>query len=246
VGTVVLALVTLVAIVSTIIITKQDRRRADKRFEDERQSHNKEIADERDLANKRLAEQEKAAEARLKIQLEHSDEQLGQEREAADARLRDEREFARDREQWEEAYKIQVLQGERDGGPPTDSIYEETDGSLKVYGAIIINGSAYTITGVDARLRLADRSVVQFAGSERVTGARRLPDQLSDGMEGLLEALSHGDRLAPWDVGLRFYSDPMPLTVWFPIVRWTDRWGTRWEHRQGVVRKTEEGEDWVP
>jgi hypothetical protein len=173
-----------------------------------------------------------------------SDERLEDERARAAVKVREERQISREREQYTEAYKIQVLQGDRAGGSPTDEGHEEPDGLLKVYGAIIINRSAYTITGVDARLRLADGRVAEFAGPVRVTGATQLPDQLSDGMVGLLEGLTHVDRLTPWDVGLRFYSDPMPLALWYPIVRWTDRWGTRWEHRRGEMRMIEPEEPW--
>jgi hypothetical protein len=235
VGTVALAIATFLAILTTIFITRQDRKRAAKQ-----------LADERSAADKRLAKEIEAANDRLKVQREYADAQFTDERAHSARQLEEERRIAREREQFAEAYKIQVLQGERDGGPPIEPIYEETDGSLKVYGAIIINGGAYTITDVDARLRLADGRVERFAGSERVTGTRKLPDQLSDGMVGLLEALSHSDRLAPWDVGLRFYTDPMPLMVWYPVVRWKDRWGTHWEHRKGEMRQIEEGEDWTP
>ena len=156
IGTLALAAVTVAAIVTTIIITAQDRRRADKR------------------------------------------------------------------EQYAEAYKVRVLQAERDAGRPTDEVYEELSGSLKRLGAIITNGGAYTITGIEARLRLSDRSVAKFGGSERVTGTRDLDPRLTDGMTGLLEAASHGDMLAPWDVGLRFYSDPKanhPLVPDHPVDR---------------------------
>jgi len=180
IGTLALAAVTVAAIVTTIIITAQDRRRADKR------------------------------------------------------------------EQYAEAYKVRVLQAERDAGRPTDEVYEELSGSLKRLGAIITNGGAYTITGIEARLRLSDRSVAKFGGSERVTGTRDLDPRLTDGMTGLLEAASHGDMLAPWDVGLRFYSDPKPITPWYPIIRWTDRWGKRWEHRLGDVRPIKDDAPWVP
>jgi hypothetical protein len=37
--------------------------------------------------------------------------------------------------------------------------------------------------------------------------------------------------------------------VWFlknpyPVVRWADRWGTRWEHRRGEVRQVRDDEPW--
>ena len=77
IGTVALAAVTVAVIITTIVITLQDRRRADKR------------------------------------------------------------------EQYAEAYRVQVLQGERDAGPPTDPTYEETSGALK--RLTIFNGGGYWV-----------------------------------------------------------------------------------------------------
>ncbi len=192
IGTLALAGATLAAIITTIIITAQDRRRADRRL---------------------AAEQHDAQE----------------------------------REQLAEAYLVQVLQGERDTGPPTDPVYEEPSGSVERLGAIVINRGRYTIIGVEARLRFANRNVVPFRGSERVTSTKDLDKRLSNGMTGLLEALSHSDRLTPWDVGLRFWSDPTSTRFtpgWYPIIRWTDRWGKRWEHQRGEVHQVRDGEPW--
>jgi hypothetical protein len=186
------------------------------------------------------------ADKRVAAERAHSAAQLREEREHSTAQLAEERRIAAEREQYAEAYMVRVLPGERDAGPPTDGIYEQADASLKRLGAIVINGGAYTITGIEARLRLANGTVVPFGGSERVTGTGGLDGRLTDGMTGLLEALTYSDRLAPWDVGLRFYSDPRPIAAWYPIVRWTDRWGTRWEHRRGEVRPVKEGQPWAP
>jgi hypothetical protein len=30
------------------------------------------------------------------------------------------------------------------------------------------------------------------------------------------------------------------------IVRWTDRWRTRWEHKRGDVQPVDESAEWVP
>jgi hypothetical protein len=223
-ATVMTAIGTVAVAIVAVWVALYTERRAGRRVADEHQRSARQLADERGRHDKEIAD----------------------ERANAKAQIEEERRVSLEQEQYAEAYKIQVLQGERDGGAPTDPVYEQAGGLSKVYGAIVINRGAYTITGVDAQLRLADHSLVQFAGSERVTGAQELPDLLSDGMEGLLESLIHSDRLAPWDVGLRFYSDPMPLASWYPIVRWTDRWGTRWEHRRGEVRQISESAQWAP
>jgi hypothetical protein len=90
VGTVLLALVTLGAILSTIFITRQDRDRADKRLADEQARHEAEVAEERRLAD-----------ARLKAQRDQSEEQF-----------RTEQWRLTEREQYTEAYAVQVTVGE--------------------------------------------------------------------------------------------------------------------------------------
>ncbi len=55
--------------------------------------------------------------------------------------------------------------------------------------------------------------------------------------------------LAPWDLGIRFESDEVHvqnLKGHYALVRWTDRWGTRWEHRRGEVRQVRDDEPWSP
>ena len=214
IGTIALAVATLIAVLTTIVITAQDRR---------------------------------GAAARLASERAHSDKQLADERAFSQAQLEEERRIARDREQWSEAYAVQVALGERsaadpgEGAPPASRL-----------GGIVVNHGHYTITGIEARIRLAGGggpSLVPFAGSERVPCTADLDERLRNGMSGLLEALMHSDRLSPWDIGLRFWSDPISSAQFpgaYPVVRWTDRWGTRWEHRLGQVRQIEDGQEWVP
>ena len=55
--------------------------------------------------------------------------------------------------------------------------------------------------------------------------------------------------LTPWDMALRFETDRVHvkfLTAPYPVVCWTDRWGTRWEHKRGEVRQIRAGEGWAP
>jgi hypothetical protein len=57
------------------------------------------------------------------------------------------------------------------------------------------------------------------------------------------------DTLTPWDAGLRFEADAIDgrdLENPYPVVRWTDRWGTRWEHNRGEVRQVDESKAWTP
>jgi dsRNA-specific ribonuclease len=84
------AVVTVSAILSTIFITRQDRKRADKRFAAEQARHETEIAEERRMAD-----------ARLKTQHDQSEEQF-----------RTEQWRMTEREQYTEAYAVQVTVGE--------------------------------------------------------------------------------------------------------------------------------------
>src|SRR5262245_31598690 len=58
----------------------------------------------------------------------------------------------------------------------------------------------------------------------------------------------HGDTLAPWDSGMRFETGDVGvrhLAGPYFVVRWVDRWGTNWEHKQGTVRPITEGQPWT-
>jgi hypothetical protein len=190
---------------------------------------------------------ERRTDKRLSAERTRSDEQLADERAFSRAQIAEERQIARDREQFAEAYQVQVVLGERSTGE-----LGKRAAAPSRLGAIVINHGRYTITGVEARIRLASGggpSLILFAGSERVPGTKDLDPRLRNGMSGLLEGLMYGDRITPWDVGLCFWSDPVPpaqVSGAYPVVRWTDRWGSRWEHRQGEVRQSRDGEEWVP
>ena len=67
-----------------------------------------------------------------------------------------------------------------------------------------------------------------------------LDDRLTDGKTDRLEEMMGTDLFTPWDLGLRIYSHPVPKKYMpgaYPVVRWTDRWGTRWMNDQKTVRK---------
>jgi hypothetical protein len=147
VGTVALAAVTFLSILSTIVITVKDRKRADTRLATERDRHDKEIEEQRAQADKRLAEQQDAAEARLKTQMAHSDQQLDEQQKAADARLQDERQRAREQEQLAEAWSVRVL-GVRI--PPGENVTSMPDNPSECPVASVINSGRYTITRLDA------------------------------------------------------------------------------------------------
>jgi hypothetical protein len=84
----------------------------------------------------------------------------------------------------------------------------------------ITNRGRCTITQVDVRFSPNGKSTE----SPRTTGS---------------------NRLTPWDERTSFVSDPIGERHIFhpyPIVRWVDRWGTRWEHKRGKVRQVADGE----
>lgn len=74
-----------------------------------------------------------------------------------------------------------------------------------------------------------------------------LPQELRGDFGPLRDKRGHGDTLGPWDAGMRFESGDVGvrhLAGPYFVVRWVDRWGTHWEHKQGVVRYITEGEVW--
>jgi hypothetical protein len=51
------------------------------------------------------------------------------------------------------------------------------------------------------------------------------------------------------DAGMRFETDnlgKLHIANPYAVVRWADRWGQRWEHKKGEVRKIADGEQWLP
>lgn len=150
--------------------------------------------------------------------------------------------MARDREQLAEAYAVEVRMGDRSVGAPG-----ERDEAASRVIAVVINHGRYTITGIDAQLRLSaggNTSLVPF-------DKRNLMPALEGESAGLGWRLAkmHADRLTPWDLSLQFESDPIAaphLPGAYPVVRWVDQWGTHWEHRRGEVAQIEDGEEWVP
>jgi hypothetical protein len=53
--------------------------------------------------------------------------------------------------------------------------------------------------------------------------------------------------LPPWTAGLLIEAndiDPERATGAYVIVRWTDRWGKRWQHNRGEVKQIGENDPW--
>lgn len=227
----------LVAVVAVWIALWTDRRTG-VRIAAEQARHDKEIADERVLADKRLADQ-----------LSHSDAQLADERAHSAAQLQEERRLAQDREQLAEAYLVQVTAARQNALPPSpDQPARDPAEPVEHAVAIVVNHGRYTITRVEAQICLSRNSLTGYGRTERVSSYFNLREELTEGMVWEARASNLGT-LTPMDLGLRYTTDLMAtkfLVGSYPMVRWTDRWGQRWEHKQGVVRKISEGEAWAP
>jgi hypothetical protein len=141
-------------------------------------------------------------------------------------RLRVERQEAQDRERLGEAYSVQVI-----GAATT----------------VIVNHGKYTISRVEARLRLSNGSLIEFSSRTRVLDTQKVPSDLRADSSMGLESISRPDILTPWDIGLRFVKDPTEISGLidaYPVVRWRDRWGICWEHRLGNAKVIEPSTPW--
>jgi C4-dicarboxylate-specific signal transduction histidine kinase len=104
VGTVALAFVTVVAILVTLMITRQDRRNSAEDSTSERKDADARLERQISASVEQLQAERQAADARLERQIAASTEQLQAERQTADARLQAEHDSLQEREQLSEAY----------------------------------------------------------------------------------------------------------------------------------------------
>ena len=233
IGTVALAAVTVGAIIATIVITKQDRQRGDIQLADAQIRHAKEVAEERVLADKRLTEQ-----------LAHSDAQLADERAHSAAQLQEERQRSLDAEQRGEAFAVLVTPSKIPAKLADPAESAETDDSEECPVAVVINNGRFTVTSLDARFA-RNAALYQCQQMEYYSAYPALPQELVSG----LVADPAINILPPGFAGVRFIGASMAagdLHGMNPIVRWTDRWGTRWEHKLGQVRPITAEEPWEP
>jgi hypothetical protein len=228
IGTLTLAAVTVAAIVTSILITRQDRKRADKR-----------LADERSAADKRLAGEIQAADERLKAQQEHADKQF-----------RTEQWRITEREQYTEAYAVQVTMGEAGASPgPSNEYGDPGADAAKILAAMVVNRGQYAITDVSAQFSPDGRSLIPPHRTVPLSGFARLPEDLRAGFRAAEDNWGNRDTLGPGDGGIRFETDPVGLSHLagpYFVVRWVDRWETRWEYKKGVVRYLTGNEQWLP
>jgi hypothetical protein len=201
------------------------------------------IKEERGRSDRVLAEQRAQDKAAIEDERAHGRVQLEEERQVT-----------RDREQLAGAYAVQVTLAERaqpgrtvvlTDGPPARS--SEPKPQVTHLAALVRNLGSFTITRVEA-VFCSGNSIVPHRGFKRLNSFANLPESLKVGYKAAAE-INLNDVLTPFDLGMRFESHEMTtdqaLTP-YPIVRWTDQWGTRWEHKLGVVRQVPDGAPWEP
>lgn len=102
---------------------------------------------------------------------------------------------------------------------------------------VMINHGSYTIEKVEARLEVGRPDMAVFAAQKRIPGDHGPAAAL--GADVGLESTFRHDLLTPWDVGLRF-SGPSPsgnLIGAYPVIRWRDRRGRKWQYCKGQARR---------
>ena len=196
------------------------------------------VADERAHSDQVLTDERTAADKRLKSQQEHSDRQFY----AAQTR-------SQQTEQYTEAYAVQVTVGEITTvpGPPNEHGDPGADATKRL-AALVVNRGRCAITRVTAQFSPDGKSLTSPSRVVRIPASfEKLPQELRGDFGPLQDKRGHGDRLTPWDAGMRFESGDVGLRHLagpYFVVRWVDRWGTHWEHKQGVVRYITDGEAW--
>jgi hypothetical protein len=192
-------------------------------------------------SGKRIRAEHERADRLLREERERAAAELAEQREHERAALEEERRVALEREQDAEANSVQVALAA--DGPHEDQTYS--------VAVLVVNHGSYVITGVWAVIRLGgpNPSLVPSGRGERIPGTDDLPEKLLLGMSGGLEVLLDDERLAPWDVGLRFPGAPVSSALVpgaFAVVRWTDKWGVHWEYQRGAVRRVRADEPLLP
>lgn len=194
---------------------------------------------------RRIREEREHSDRQLAAEHERGDRLLAEEREHSRTQIEEERRVTREREQMAEAYQVRVVMGQMAAGELNEQ--DEADDSVQKLAVMVVNGGSYTITRVEAQFSYDGRSLVPHGGYKRVTGFMDLPSGLRGAWHVSEERAMRGV-LTPWDAGIRFESDKVHvkfLSGPYPLVRWTDRRGTRWEHRRGEVRQVRDNEEWT-
>lgn len=199
------------------------------------------LRQERAQEKEELEEERRRSAAALTEQRAHEKAALEEERAYSRAQLEEERRLALDREQLLQASSVRVRLASRRA--PGDS--PET-ARFRQLAALVENKGDYTVTRVTVRFFLDNGG--QMLTLRRSEPISRSPD--SARLRGDFDVLPQEpmeEVLTTWDVGVRFESPIGPerdLAGAFVVVRWTDRWDTRWEYKLGAVRQIQEDEPW--
>jgi hypothetical protein len=234
------AIGTLAVAIAAVWVALWSERRTDKRVAAEREESARQLAGERAHSAEQLAAEHA-----------HAAEMLAQEQAFSRDQLAEERRLALEQEQLAEAYAVQVVGAEslfRSG----QEVHSEPEEIIPGLVAIVVNHGTYVITRVEAQFHLPGNgggSLIPVNLTEWRSGYTDLHEQLRAGLGGPPQRPMSIDRLAPWDRGIRFFTDAIATKFtlgWYPVVRWTDRWGIRWEHARGAVRQVDESAPWNP
>jgi hypothetical protein len=188
---------------------------------------------------------------RLKAERERGARLLAEERAHSRAQIDEERRVTREREQLAEAYAVQVIAADM----VIRSWPEESITRGRHLAAIVVNRGKFTIMRVSVQFCTDGVNLVPAGSHERVSGLTSIPESLKGGFSEISWLFTPGGDgamygvLPPWDEGIRFQSDTLPvesLKSPYPLVRWTDRWGTRWQYRLGEVDEVGNDDTWYP
>ena len=164
-----------------------------------------------------------------------------QDRRHAEALLKDEQDRAQKQEQLDGAYAVQVILGTLSGQTASNA-------DVKQLVAIVVNHARYTVTRVEARFSYDGKSMITPRVSESMPSVPKLSGRFAAGWAPMRTPAMQGV-LPPRHAGMWFETDDVQvqdLASPYPVVRWTDRWGTRWEHKRGDVRQIQEDAAWCP
>jgi hypothetical protein len=193
-----------------------------------------------------VRDERKRAAAALAEQREHERAAVADEREHGRKLLEEERRLALEREQLAQAYAVQVLLAQLPGKDVTDAVTADRLATRQLLAGVV-NRSAYTVTRIEVRFCLGTSTMVSHREVLQLPSPST-PEALRTGPWPCPYPAMRGI-LTPFDGGLQFETEYMPerdLAEPYALARWTDHWGTRWEHERGVVRRIGEDEPWKP
>jgi hypothetical protein len=195
------------------------------------------VAGERGFGLKQLAKEQ-----------EFSREQLMKEQDFSRAQIAEERQLRLAAEQVAEAHMVRIEQAARDVATQVDDVFNEPVGpTMKRLAVMVVNGGSYVITDVEAQF-LVSGNLQAPKAQHLLPGDSPFPRPGGYTWRSVGSSLM-STTLPPWTAGILIESsdiDPRWLTGAYAMVRWTDRWGSRWEHKRGEIRMISNDDPWRP